>query len=236
MLPALIEELRNEAVQALALPLVLRIIAQQPPKDFMDVTLPALLPVATTVKVCAWLNRCRTPLSPGLRCCTMILTSVPCPMSQGEALALFTAGAILLAPSLPPEAVGSLIVPLLARAADHGTQQCVVSAAYTDPSHKRFVRASINQSCKHSAITLAGDSRAQEEMLKAVPALAELGSLSKDELAVELLPRVCGVCLATTSAPVRTAAVQAMGRLVKLVDDEQAAKMLATCQQACLLL
>jgi len=79
---------------------------------------------------------------------------------------------------------------------------------------------------------LAGDSRAQEEMLKAVPALAELGSLSKDELAIELLPRVCGVCLATTSAPVRTAAVQAMGRLVKLVDDEQAAKMLATCQQA----
>ncbi len=65
-----------------------------------------------------------------------------------------------------------------------------------------------------------------------MPALAELGSLSKDELAIELLPRVCGVCLATTSAPVRTAAVQAMGRLVKLVDDEQAAKMLATCQQA----
>lgn len=79
---------------------------------------------------------------------------------------------------------------------------------------------------------VAGDARAQEEMLKAVPALAELGSLSKDELAIELLPRVCGVCLATTSAPVRTAAVQAMGRLVKLVDDEQAAKMLATCQQA----
>ena len=65
-----------------------------------------------------------------------------------------------------------------------------------------------------------------------MPALAELGALSKDELAIELLPRVCGVCLATTSAPVRTAAVQAMGRLVKLVDEEQAAKMLATCQQA----
>ena len=65
-----------------------------------------------------------------------------------------------------------------------------------------------------------------------MPALAELGSLRKDELAVELLPRVCGVCLATTSAPVRTAAVQAMGRLVKLVDEEQAAKMLTTCQQA----
>ena len=52
VLPALLEELRNEAVQALALPLVLRIIAQQPPKDFMDVTLPALLPVAASVKVC----------------------------------------------------------------------------------------------------------------------------------------------------------------------------------------
>ena len=52
VLPALLEELRNEAVQALALPLVLRIIAQQPPKDFMDVTLPAMLPVAASVKVC----------------------------------------------------------------------------------------------------------------------------------------------------------------------------------------
>ena len=65
-----------------------------------------------------------------------------------------------------------------------------------------------------------------------MPALAELGALSKEELDVELLPRVCGVCLATTSAPVRTAAVQAMGRLVKLVDENQAIKMLTTCQQA----
>ena len=65
-----------------------------------------------------------------------------------------------------------------------------------------------------------------------MPALAELGALSKEELAAELLPRVCGVCLATTSAPVRTAAVQAMGRLVKLVDEDEAIKMLTTCQQA----
>ena len=48
-------------------------------------------------------------------------------VTQGEALALFTAGAIVLAPSLPPEAVSSLIVPLLARAADHGAS-CMVHA------------------------------------------------------------------------------------------------------------
>ena len=68
-------------------------------------------------------------------------------------------------------------------------------------------------------------------MLGAVPALAELGALSEEDLAGELLPRVCGVCLATTSAVVRTGALMAMGRLVKQAQQEDAATMLATCQQ-----
>ena len=57
MLPALLEELRNEAVAVLALPLVLRIVAQQPPRDFLDFTLPILLPVAASAKV-AMPSRC----------------------------------------------------------------------------------------------------------------------------------------------------------------------------------
>ena len=42
---------------------------------------------------------------------------------------------------------------------------------------------------------------------------------------------MCGVCLATTSAVVRTGALMAMGRLVKQVEEEEAATMLAACQQ-----
>ena len=135
VLPALLEELRNEAVQALALPLVLRIIAQQPPRDFMDVTLPALLPVATTVKVteASACHQC----SLGSPCYVVPLALQ---VSQGEALALFTAGAILLAPSLPPEAIGSLIVPLLARAADHGVRQHIPLPTFNVQFPQAFAR------------------------------------------------------------------------------------------------
>lgn len=51
VLPALLEEVRNEAVAVLALPLVLRIVTQQAPRDFLDFTLPILLPVAASAKV-----------------------------------------------------------------------------------------------------------------------------------------------------------------------------------------
>ena len=50
MLPPLLAELRNEKLQALVLPLVLNIIPRQEAQDFMDWTLPALLPIATSVK------------------------------------------------------------------------------------------------------------------------------------------------------------------------------------------
>jgi hypothetical protein len=52
VLPPLLTELRNEALQALVLPLVLGIIPQQDEADFMDWTLPSLLPIATSAKVC----------------------------------------------------------------------------------------------------------------------------------------------------------------------------------------
>lgn len=51
MLPPLLVELRNDALQALVLPLVLGIIPQQDEPDFMDWTLPSLLPIATSAKV-----------------------------------------------------------------------------------------------------------------------------------------------------------------------------------------
>lgn len=53
VLPPLLTELRNEALQALVLPLVLGIIPQQEEADFMDWTLPSLLPIATSAKVCS---------------------------------------------------------------------------------------------------------------------------------------------------------------------------------------
>lgn len=50
VLPPLLAELRNEKLQALVLPLVLNIIPLQEPQDFMDWTLPGLLPVAAAAK------------------------------------------------------------------------------------------------------------------------------------------------------------------------------------------
>jgi len=49
---------------------------------------------------------------------------------QGDSLTLLTRSTTVLAPSLPPEAVKELIVPLLCRAADHGT----LSDALTTPN------------------------------------------------------------------------------------------------------
>lgn len=62
VLPPLLVELRNEALQALVLPLVLGIIPQQDEPDFMDWTLPSLLPIATSAKVRGAPNCCRSPV------------------------------------------------------------------------------------------------------------------------------------------------------------------------------
>lgn len=45
----------------------------------------------------------------------------------------------------------------------------------------------------------------------------------------ELLPRVCGLCLSTTSAGVRTGALLAMGKLLPSIEVEEARKMMAIC-------
>lgn len=159
VLPPLLTELRNEQLQALVLPLVLNIIPLQEPQDFMDWTLPGLLPVAASAK--------------------------------GEALTVFTRNAALLATTMPEEAVRQLIVPLLMRAADQG------------------------------------DAAAQEEMVKAVPMLAEI--VTEEDLKANLLPRLCGLCLGTTSAAVRSQALVAMGKLLPSIELDEAKKMLTIC-------
>ncbi len=45
----------------------------------------------------------------------------------------------------------------------------------------------------------------------------------------ELLPRVCGLCLSTTSAGVRTAALLAMGKLLPSIEVDEAQKMMSIC-------
>ncbi len=52
VLPPLLQELRNDALQTLVLPLVIRIVQQQSKQDFMDFTLPALKPICDNAKVC----------------------------------------------------------------------------------------------------------------------------------------------------------------------------------------
>mmetsp|Transcript_17828 Transcript_17828/g.53724 ORF Transcript_17828/g.53724 Transcript_17828/m.53724 type:complete len:813 (+) Transcript_17828:225-2663(+) len=159
VLPPLLAELRNEKLQALVLPLVLNIIPRQEAQDFMDWTLPALQPIATSAK--------------------------------GDALTVFTRNAALLATSMPPEAVRLCIVPLLVRAADQG------------------------------------DAQAQEEMVKAVPMLAEI--VAYEDMKADLLPRLCGLCLGTTSASVRTAALLSMGKLLPSIELDEAKKMMTVC-------
>lgn len=50
VLPPLLNELRNEALQTLVLPLVIRVVQQQSKQDFMDFTLPALKPICDHAK------------------------------------------------------------------------------------------------------------------------------------------------------------------------------------------
>ncbi len=75
VLPPLLAELRNEATQALVLPLVLAIIPAQDTPDFLDWTLPSLLPIATSAKVRAL--AAQSPLS-----CTPCCTAAPPPLHR----------------------------------------------------------------------------------------------------------------------------------------------------------
>ncbi len=45
----------------------------------------------------------------------------------------------------------------------------------------------------------------------------------------DLLPRLCGLCLGTTSASVRTAALLSMGKLLPSVELDEAKKMMTVC-------
>lgn len=45
----------------------------------------------------------------------------------------------------------------------------------------------------------------------------------------DLLPRLCGLCLGTTSASVRTAALLSMGKLLPSIELDEAKKMMTVC-------
>lgn len=51
----------------------------------------------------------------------------------------------------------------------------------------------------------------------------------------ELLPRVCGLCVSTTSAGVRTGALLAMGKLLPSIEVDEAKKMMTICGKVCCL-
>lgn len=79
VLPPLLAELRNEATQALVLPLVLAIIPAQDTPDFLDWTLPSLLPIATSAKV-------RALAAQSLLSCTPCCTAAPPLVTAAQAV------------------------------------------------------------------------------------------------------------------------------------------------------
>lgn len=79
------------------------------------------------------------------------------------------------------------------------------------------------------AVRNAGDTRTQEEMLKKVKVLADEADYSA--LKTQVLPRAQRLCLATTSAAVRHAALNALTALAPRFDKDVAASMVNTLSQ-----
>lgn len=52
---------------------------------------------------------------------------------------------------------------------------------------------------------------------------------SLSRVQADLLPRLCGLCLGTTSASVRTAALLSMGKLLPSIELDEAKKMMTVC-------
>ncbi|KAK9813184.1 hypothetical protein WJX72_010231 [[Myrmecia] bisecta] len=75
----------------------------------------------------------------------------------------------------------------------------------------------------------SGDARAQEEALKQVPALVQACDWSV--LQADLLPRMHGLCLSTTSAAVRIRAILSLDMLAPRMNKEEAVKTLQTVAQ-----
>lgn len=75
----------------------------------------------------------------------------------------------------------------------------------------------------------AGDVRTQEEMLRKTQGLAEKADYSA--LKTHILPRTQRLCLATTSAAVRSEAFAALTALAPRFDKEVATGLVGTLQQ-----
>ncbi len=72
----------------------------------------------------------------------------------------------------------------------------------------------------------AGEPRCQEEMLKRVPKVSERSDLSVVES--DICPRINQLCLATTNAGVRVAALSAMAALAPRLPKDHALRSLST--------
>ncbi len=71
-----------------------------------------------------------------------------------------------------------------------------------------------------------GEPRCQEEMLKRVPKVAERSDLSVVE--TDLVPRINQLCLATTNAGVRVAALSGLAALAARLPKDHALRSLST--------
>ena len=83
-------------------------------------------------------------------------------------------------------------------------------------------------SINYAIITMltAGEPRCQEEMLKRVPKVSECSDLSVVE--TDIVPRINQLCLATTNAGVRVAALSAMAALAPRLPKDHALRSLST--------
>lgn len=76
----------------------------------------------------------------------------------------------------------------------------------------------------------AGEPRCQEEMLKRVPKVAERADLSVVES--DIVPRIVQLCLATTNAGVRVAALSALAALAPRLPKDHALRSLSAIAKA----
>lgn len=73
---------------------------------------------------------------------------------------------------------------------------------------------------------VAGEPRAQDEMLKQLPLVAEQTEYST--VKAELLPWMHTLCLKTTMASVRLNSLKCMAKVAAKLDEDEAGKMLQT--------
>ena len=181
-----------------------------------------------------------------------------CAAAKGDALLLLTRHADVFAERLPRDPGTRVLLPLLARAADEGLPLCiflcVVHTSTSCPWNATMHASALQPSgiwqvfvylpgagsqslCAGRSPTslsthaercrwAAGEPRCQEEMLKRVPKVAERSDLSVVES--EIVPRINQLCLATTNAGVRVAALSALAALASRLPKDHALRSLST--------